>query len=241
MTNSKDTAFFTILLLTVLLLSVFNYRNIDVLESRINTIAKYKVTPSKLNSEKGFKEDYYITQQSHDTNLILVLFGLFVALSGFFTYKNIDSKFEDKAKELKKEIDTYRDEWLTMKDNFDELKFEFLLQSAELCKEIAAKYLQEDNMSEYVLNSFASVSKMADLCIFNAEINNEESDSKENLQKNVLDFLLNVDENMGDTISVDTNDFAVIEEYMYRVRKVEMRDVDRLLNKIHTKIQVNKD
>lgn len=242
MTNSKDTAFFTILLLTVLLLSVFNYRNIDVLESRINTVAKYKITPSKLNSEKGFKEDYYITQQSHDTNLILVVFGVLVAITGFFTYKNIDSKFEDKANELKKEIDTYRNEWLVMRDNFDELKFEFLLQSAELCKEIASKYLQEGNLSEYVLNSFASVSKMAELCVFNAQFNNEELlVSTEKVQENIKLFLVNLDENMDDMVSVDNQNFDIIEEYIYKVRKVENRDVDRLLNKIHTKIQVNED
>ena len=70
----------------LLVFSVISYHNNNVLESRINTITKNN---KLLDSDKTFKEDYYITQQSHDTNLLLVVFPIIVGFIALFTYKDL--------------------------------------------------------------------------------------------------------------------------------------------------------
>ena len=87
------TIIFSIILFVVVLCTAYNYHNNTVLESRINTALKFS---GDIKSEKSFKEDYYILQQSHDTNLILVVFGLAVAVMGFFTYRSVVERFDYK-------------------------------------------------------------------------------------------------------------------------------------------------
>lgn len=236
MTNSKDTVFFTILLFIVLLLSVFNYRNIDVLESRINTVAKYKVDSTKLDSEKGFKEDYYITQQSHDTNLILVVFGLFVAVTGFFTYKNIDIKFEEKAKELKNEIDMHSSAWFKTKGELASLTMNSLIESTQLNQEIAKMFLNNNDISNFVYYMLNSVSKSADFCNWGLENEYSTFENMENLIKGIKKSLIYIDAEMGLSLDVTTSKYISLSENFQSVKKLNDKELNKLISIIDAKI-----
>ncbi|MFC4477432.1 hypothetical protein [Flavobacterium chungangensis] len=242
------TAVFSILLFTTIILTAINYHNNDVLESRINTINKYneKTVKKDLDSEKGFKEDYYILQQSHDTNLILVVFGLVVAVIGFFTYQNVVAKFDIKSSELRNEILNYKNEIENYKkdgqiiiDELADLQREFYLQSAELNSEIAEFNLQKGDKSSFIQYRFASISKLADLCLWHIN-NKSEKDEIEDLEESIVGFLEILNKKVSNIENVDSENFVVIENYISNIREIKNVKIDKALSHIQVKIKENK-
>lgn len=231
MENKKDTAFFTIILFVVLVLSVINYRNIDVLESRINTVTKYS---KKIDSGKSFKEDYYIIQQSHDTNLILVVFGVLVALSGFFTYKNIDIKFEDKAKELKNEIEDFKQEWIVAKEQLVVLKIESFQLSARFSKEISDSYLLKGDIPQYLYYAICGASSTVEYLLFSKEL---KSDENKQLYENLESYITVLNDNIVDTVSLRESTLHIIEREIEVVRKLQNSKINQVLSLIHSKLR----
>lgn len=234
-----STAVFSVILFTVVILTAINYHNNEVLETRINTLVKYaKVDTKDLNSEKSFKEDYYILQQSHDTNLILVVFGLVVAVIGFFTYQNVIAKFDLISTELKNEIQATKDEGQAVIDELGALQIEFYTQTAELLKETARSSRARGNTSMYVYYSIASVSKYAD---FYQWFMNNKSDyvfSLTDLQKSMVADLERVNRVIASGIELSASSLEVIEEYITNVRKIDSKEANKVLSQIHSKIKV---
>lgn len=86
---------YTSILFALIVFCCVEYHNNNVLETRINSLNKNSID---FKSDKTFKEDYYITQQSHDTNLLLVLFPVLVGIFGFFTYINVTERYSSRIK-----------------------------------------------------------------------------------------------------------------------------------------------
>ncbi|MCD0473359.1 hypothetical protein LPB87_03015 [Flavobacterium sp. EDS] len=234
-----STAVFSVILFTVVILTAINYHNNEVLETRINTLVKYsKVDTKDLNSEKSFKEDYYILQQSHDTNLILVVFGLVVAVIGFFTYQNVVAKFDLISTELKNEIQATKKEGQAVIDKLGDLQIEFYTETATLLKETARSSRARGNTSMYVYYSIASVSKYADFCQW---FMNDKSACELNftdLQKNIVADLERVNRIIASGIEVSASSSEVIEGYIVNIRKIESKEANKVLSQIHSKIKV---
>ena len=244
MENHKHTAFITIVLFAGLLLSVINYRNIEVLESRINTVTKYKDEQSKLDSEKTFKEDYYITQQSHDTNLTLVVFGVLVALSGFFTYKNIDIKFEEKAKEmnqqifdLKKELQqiktTTENETIEINKLIENFRIDFYVETGSVSSEIANFHLEQNNIAEYYYYSIGAMSKASDYVL--SEFKTASKEETLETRNGILKELTLISDNIGAQIELGEVYFRNTSNYIAKIRKLDDDRIDHILSILHSK------
>lgn len=234
-----STAVFSVILFAVVIFTAINYHNNDVLETRINTYVKYKKSDTKdLNSERSFKEDYYILQQSHDTNLILVVFGLVVAVIGFFTYQNVVAKFDLIATELKNEIQVTKEEGQAVIDELGDLQIEFYTQTAELLKETARSSRSRGNISMYVYYSIASASKYADFCQWFMN-NKEDYDlNVTSLQKSIVSDLERVYRVMNEGIEISVNSLEIIEGYISNIRKMDSKEANKVLSQIHSKIKV---
>lgn len=131
---------YSFLLLVLISVVTIEFHNNNVLESRINTITKYS---KPLSSEKSFKEDYYITQQSHDTNLILVVFTVLIAFTGLFTYVNIIERYNSKMSEVKDEIEKYKSEYDVQHKRLIKLESDLYFQTAVSYYDMAKKLKQE--------------------------------------------------------------------------------------------------
>lgn len=236
MTKYVSTAIFSVLLFTVIIFTALNYHNNDVLETRINTLYK---NSKDLNASKTFKEEYYILQQAHDTNVILVVFGLLVAVIGFFTYQNVVAKFDLITVELKNEIANNKQEGQAIIDELGDLQIEFYIQSAELLKENARNSRMKGNIQMYVYHSVASASKSADLCQW--FMNNYKGDNTLDIgdvKANIVTYLQRVERVMSSGIETGESTLGIIEGYIANIRKIESVEANKVLSQIHAKIKV---
>lgn len=247
MSKTTITIISSITIFIVLIVSALNYHNINVLESRINTVLK---NSKDLDTAKSFKEDYYILQQAHDTNLILVVFGLVIAFMGFYTYQNVVEKFESKIAELKKgteaykselkrEFEDYKIEWQDSITELDELQKEFFIQSAELCNEFAENSYAQGNKPAYLQHAIAVVSKTADLCCWNMKHNKDNVEDIAKLQETILVFVTDINKKITTTIFLSETALPVVVNFINSIRRIESPAVDKELSIIHSKLKQN--
>jgi hypothetical protein len=126
------------------------YHNNNVLENRINSLNK---NGTDFNSEKTFKEDYYITQQSSDTNLLLVVFPIIVGFIALFTYKDITLLVKSHRTEIQAEIHKQESKWNENHILFLELKARMDLDSSQVNFSQSSYFLHEEDY-EYYITSF---------------------------------------------------------------------------------------
>lgn len=240
-----STAVFSILLFVVIIFTVINYHNNNVLESRINTISKYD---KEIKSEKSFKEDYYILQQSHDTNLILVMFGLMVAITGFFTYQNIVANFELKSSELKNEINELKDKTI---NEIGELKkktteeigiihINYMIDISTLTMDMADKYLQQENIEDYIYYTIWGISKLADGCLWGNENSDDDDEvrlSIESIIKNIPINLKSLNDKINSHIALSEFTLNQIVFYIDDIRRLQNHEIDKFLNEIQSKLK----
>lgn len=231
-----STAVFSILLFGVIILTAINYHNNDVLESRINTVTKYS---KELKSEKSFKEDYYILQQSHDTNLILVVFGLMVAVIGFFTYQNVIAKFDLKAGELKNEIIMYKNEGQELINKLGDLQISFYRDGADIDYERSRRFLSDGNISDYLSYLLSCVEKNIEF--YSLLLLKNPNEDPDYIIKTNIDILNEVDNHIGSIVNIPLTTSEIIEEHMIQIRKLGNKEIDKLLSKIHLKINIVTD
>lgn len=91
-----------LLAVLISLLIICYMEKIDAVKYKVDTYLKYNREDLK-ESEKSFKEDYYIQQQSHNTTLILTCFGIGMTIFSFLTYFGMDEKLKHTKNVLTKE------------------------------------------------------------------------------------------------------------------------------------------
>lgn len=239
-----STAVFSFLLLGVIILTALNYHNNDVLESRINTVTKYS---KELKSEKSFKEDYYIQQQSRDTTLLLLVFGVVVTVIGFFTYQNLAAKFDLKTSELKTVINKYREEWTDLNDELGLLKVSYFYESATLSIEHANLHIPPSQVDKFSVYNLRASSKYADIILWIRK--RDEMDKENNIKDNVdpgptiltkiteiKTLLSRVNNRLDDTHKVRPSSIFEIEKNINNIRELKNDEINRLLSDIQSKI-----
>lgn len=230
------TAVFSILLFAVIIFTAINYHNNEVLESRINTALKYSCDSQ---SEKSFKEDYYILQQSHDTNLILVVFGLVVAVLGFFTYQNVVAKFDLKASQFDNDFTEFKKE---MDEEIGLLKLSNNKDIASLTFELGDDYFKKGDKVNYVYYLLWGLSKYADVILWAINKYGEEDgvkDSTDSMEKLIMLRLNTINRRIGTEILLKEKTLESIEEYIDNIRRLEVRELNKVLSEIETKLKKN--
>ena len=146
---------YTLILFGLIVFCLVEYHNNNVLETRINSLNKNSID---FNSEKTFKEDYYITQQSSDTNLILFVFAVLITFSGVFTYVNILERWNAKMAEINTERNKQNKKYENYEHNLMVLKSELDFQIGLIYSEKAKAILKTDFIKSLML-SFCSMEK----------------------------------------------------------------------------------
>ena len=134
----------------LLVFSVVSYHNSNVLESRINSLTKNEKV---FTSERSFKEDYYIRQQSSDTTLLLVVFPIIVGFIALFTYKDIFQKVVTYETKIQTKIEEQETEWNKNHSLILELKARMDLDSSQSNFSQSSYFFHEEDY-EYYITSF---------------------------------------------------------------------------------------
>jgi hypothetical protein len=223
--------------LSLLVALIISFHNNYTLENRINTINKFLLhngTPENFDSEKSFKEDYYIVQQSRDTNLILVIFPILVGFVALFSYVNVLNKFSSYTGKLELKVREQESKWSAVFKELDYLKTKISLDNAELNKEKAKKYLEERNYSFFVHHSLMSTSFYADYYFFLKKDPNETNDGiREIIMRDTIKSLKQVYEVMEQNKDSLTDIlYLLIESDVKRVRELNEKKISSYLSKI---------
>lgn len=226
---------YSFLFLLTLCSSIFFYRNNTVLESRINTITKNSTV---FSSEKTFKEDYYITQQSHDTNVLLVAFASLVAISGIFNYLNLRDQYNHKVDqitvELKKEMDDFKVLMKESQEELDNFKNQYYLERVELDISRANDYLLNGDKLNYMVCNLSAANKMCDFYSW-AVKNGKELEAHSVVVEGLITLLNKVNIKIVDKIDITKTQVPILEDYFKALRLVDNKEITKLVSKIHVK------
>lgn len=234
MQKNISTAIFSLLLFILTILAAINYHNNDVLESRINTALKYS---GDAKSEKSFKEDYYILQQSHDTNLLLLVFGLLVAVSGFFTYQNLVAKFDLVSSKFDNDFNEYKKE---MDEEVGTLKFDICNSIASLTFQMGDDHYKKGDKVNYIYYVLWGLSNYVDIILWVSEKFDKEDDlpdTQENVQKIIMLRLNTINRRIGTELIINEKTLNSIEGYLDNIRRLEVRELNKVISEIELKLK----
>ncbi|WP_418263547.1 hypothetical protein [Flavobacterium faecale] len=185
------------------------------------------------NSEKTFKEDYYITQQSSDTNLILVVFAVLITFSGVFTYVNILERWNAKMAEINTERDKQNKKYEDYEHNLMVLKSELDFQIGLIYSDRGTTLIK-DNFNDGLMMCFCSMEKYSIIGIdepFN--IKKEEALKLLNVELKFLNKL--IDDNDIFEINID---YKIYKDRIDRITKVLDYEGLTMFNRIVSKIRI---
>jgi hypothetical protein len=223
--------FYSSVLFILIVICSIEYHNSNVLESRMNSLNKNSID---FNSEKTFKEDYYITQQSRDTNMLLLVFSALLGITGILTYRSITSEtnvlineMDAKYQKQKAENDSYHNDLVLLES---ELNFQIGLIYSD-----KAENLFNSDFNLGLMMSFCSMEKFALVLLSNG---NEER-KQESLK--LLNFrlkLLNSKIKDSDLFRVVNLDFNIYKDRIARISKVLYNDETKIFHRITSKIEI---
>ncbi|MEZ7505964.1 hypothetical protein [Flavobacterium sp. Arc2] len=222
---------YTSILFGLIVFCSVEYHNNNALETRINSLNKNSID---FNSDKTFKEDYYITQQSRDTNLMLVLFPILVAVSGYFTYINVSERYSYRIRKVEEDYNNQKSEWIRYYNKLILLESELNYQIGISLSEKANGDIKPSFLS-CIMDSICAMQKFA------SSICAEDSDSNNKQTLKILCFeLQSLNDRIGDNDTYHFDlDFKIYNERIEIIRKVLNQDGLQVLNRITSKIIFN--
>lgn len=207
-------------IILLLVNAIVTYHDNNVLESRVNALNKNGID---FNSEKTFKEDYYIKQQSSDTTLLLVVFPIIVGFVALFTFANVVQKFRTTKTEIENDIKEKEAKWDKQHKRLSKLELDLYFQIANNYSDKAKKYEEENNFKSYIsismcaLEKYAQVIKVCDDIIYKQRVLN----------------LLNSSVNYDYTLIKDTENIFEISDLDYSVYKIRVATISEALDSEH--------
>lgn len=226
------------LFMVLITIVIVTYRQNEVLESRVNTLYKYS---GDLQSEKSFKEDYYIVQQSHDTNVLLVVFAALVAFTGIFTYVNTIEKFNSKVLEMKDENLALKTDWNKTHKKIIKLKGEFIIYAANLDFERARNYGRAGVSKSALEYNLSGLTKLTQYRTWILKYKKNEAGAADNITRTILNHLTRIHGTMVPNMKIDSILNNLLTDYISEIRKNKNQDIDRILFDISAKINVIDD
>jgi hypothetical protein len=220
--------YYSSLLFILIVFVSIEYHNNNVLESRINSLNKNSID---FKSEKTFKEDFYITQQSRDTTLLLFVFSALVGIIGLFTYTNIVESFRNSIDEIKADNVNQKAERDKYHNNFILLESELNYQTGLIYSERASEFLKI-NVRSSIVQSLSAMEKFAS-CIESENYINRKP-ALDSLYSE-LEFLNKI--TLGDFFLIDI-DFKIYKKRIERITRVLDNNGTTIFNQIISTIRI---
>lgn len=233
MTKYIHLIYSSILFILIVFVSIEHHNN-NTLESRINSLNKNSID---FKSEKTFKEDYYITQQSRDTTLLLFVFSALVGIIGLFTYTNIVERYKTSIDEIKTENVNQKAERDKYHNRFVLLESELNFQTGLIYSERARNYLinnYKTDVNTCIVQSLSAMEKFASCVESENYINRLPA---LNSLHSELDFLNKITD--GNLFNINL-DFRIYKPRIERITKVLDNNGMTIFNQITSRIRIIK-
>lgn len=234
---------YTIVLLCISIALIISYHNNNVLESRLNTTNKaiYKrINVDTLSSEKSFKEDYYILQQSSDTNLILCCIGIGFAIFSFFTYQSVIVRMDFHVRRMKKNYIAHEDKYNLQHKKLIKLDLD-LKNGIAQSYSIKADLLLNSNPPDYngcILYKLLSCEKYSEVL----DLATDENDLfKESMYRTIIDELVYLNTEIKTTYNISNIDPDRHNKRIQRINKIIKIENMPLFHAVFSKITINQE
>ena len=230
MKNTLLNLLYSFCIILLLVFSAISYHNNNILESRINSLNKNSID---FNSEKTFKEDYYIKQQGNDTTLLLVVFPILVGFVSLFTFANVVQKLGTTKTEIENKIKEKEAEWNKNHNLILELKARIDLDSSQNNFSQSSYFFHEEDF-EYYITSFLNGVKYK--VYHHLWLSEKFPDTKNILIKEVVSELKRFINTIEKIEVPKTLSNFQLTELTKEIRKIDNDEVDNLLSIIYSKL-----
>ena len=204
----------------------------NILSKQIEKTAICDTETIKELSQQRFKEDYYITQESSNTNLILSVFAVITFLFGLFSYSLFESRVNEHKKYYEQKIEEQDSKHEVLVTHLNDLLQNIATDKAYENLIKAKDYYLKQDYDWYIHFSLEAVNSFSEY--FFLTDNQELKDFiTENQIKNLKDVVKNIEEN---NIIVKNIEPIVTQNYITNILRFKNTEITSLVCKIKSVI-----
>lgn len=247
MKNKSTLLFYTSVCLTLLLFCSVIFislllNKVETDENRFNVLSKQiekvatcdKNTISEL-SQQRFKEDYYISQESNNTNLILSVFAITVVLFGFSSFTLFDSRVNEHKKYYSDKIEEQDRKYSTLNIHFENLLMDVASKKGYENIHKAMSHFGKSEYDWYIYHVLESLKYFSDYFVLA-----KNKDGSENLCDMVITNQINaLNDALKNTKNItDLKDFEpeLTQGYIKDIQRFNSVEITKAVAKLYSKL-----
>lgn len=220
---------------------LLNKLNTD--ENRFNTLSKQiektatcDVETIKELSQQRFKEDYYITQESNNTNLILSVFGVIVIFFGVSSFTLFESRVNEHKKYYEQKIEEQDRKYSVHKVHFENLLMDVASKEGYENLQKANELFHNKHYDWFVYHTISSVKYFSDYYVIIEKRENTQSLISNLLEQQIshLEEAINKLKDINTTIK--DLEPKVTHSYIQDIQRFNSVEISKLVSKLYGKI-----
>ena len=207
----------------------------NILSKQIEKTAICDTETIKELSQQRFKEDYYITQESNNTNLILSVFAVTTFLFGLFSYSLFESRINEHKKYYEQKIEEQDRKYSIHKVHFENLLMDVASKEGYENLQKADDMFENQQYNWYIYYIISSVKYFSDYYI--------EVQKRENSQSLILTLLEQQISHLNEAIDKLKNIYNIKDlepklthSYIQDIQRFNSIEISKLVSKLYSKI-----
>ena len=208
----------------------------NILSKQIEKTAICDTETIKELSQQRFKEDYYIAQESSNTNLILSVFAVITFLFGLFSYSLFESRVNEHKKYYEQKIEEQDRKYSIHKVHFENLLMDVASKEGYENLQKANELFYSKHYDWFVYHIISSVKYFSDYYVIIEKRENTQSLISNLLEQQILHLNEAIDK-LKD-INTDIKDLEpnVTHSYIQDIQRFNSVEISKLVSKLYGKI-----
>ena len=208
----------------------------NILSKQIEKTAICDTETIKELSQQRFKEDYYITQESNNTTLILSVFGVIVVFFGISSFTLFEARVNEQKKYYEQKISKQESEHSSLKIHFENLLMDVASKEGYENLQKANELFYSKHYDWFVYHIISSVKYFSDYYVIIEKRENTQSLISNLLEQQILHLNEAIDK-LKD-INTDIKDLEpnVTHSYIQDIQRFNSVEISKSVSKLYGKI-----
>lgn len=208
----------------------------NILSKQIEKTATCDVETIKELYQQRFKEDYYITQESNNTNLILSVFGVTVIFFGFFSYSLFESRVNEYKKTQEQKIEEQDRKYSVHKVHFENLLMDVASKEGYENLQKANESYYNNHYDWFVYHTISSVKYFSDYYVIIEKRENTQSLISNLLEQQISHLNEAINKLKDINIGIKDLEPKVTHSYIQDIQRFNSVEISKLVSKLYGKI-----
>jgi hypothetical protein len=207
----------------------------NVLSKQIEKTAICDVETVKELSQQRFKEDYYITQESNNTNLILSVFAITVVLFSFSSFTLFESRVNEHKKYYSDKIEEQDRKHSIFNVHFENLLMDVARKEGYDNSHKALTHFKDMEYDWFIYYTLESIKHFSDYYVLA-----KKKEGSENLSNSVITNQIDI---LNDALKKTENveklkDFEpeLTQSYIKDIQRFNSVEITKLVSKLYSKL-----